>query len=146
MIAEGTPEERILFRNERLDPLYENIPGQWGGIIFLEGSRDNHLNFTTIRNAINGIRLGTPDQDTIPDIILQNIIVENMSNTGILSFTSDLYAENVLVNNCLEFNCANVAGGNYTYKQCTFANFCFYFLLRKRIRVFPCCPLSSTIQ
>ncbi len=128
IVADGIPEERIVFQNQRLDPSYENIPGQWGGIVLLEGSHDNYLNFTTIRNAVFGIRLGSPDQDTIPDIIMKNMIIENMSNAGILAFTSDLYAENVLINNCIDFNAANIAGGNYTYKQCTFANYGFNFI------------------
>ncbi|MCK5702237.1 MAG: right-handed parallel beta-helix repeat-containing protein, partial [Cyclobacteriaceae bacterium] len=126
--TEGTPEDRIIFRNDRLDPAYENIPGQWGGILFLEGSHGNSMNFTTLRNAEFGIRLGSPDKDTIPDIILKNMIIENMSNSGILSFNSDLYAENVLVNNCIELICGNIVGGNYTYKHCSFANYGFNFI------------------
>lgn len=128
LTTQGTADERIVFRNDRLDPQYENIPGQWGGIIFLEGTYANELNFTTIRNAIYGIRLGAPDQDTIPEVILKNTIIENMSHSGIISFSSDLYAENTLVNNCIEFICANIAGGNYTFKHCTFANFSQNFL------------------
>jgi len=128
IIAEGTPDDRILFQNQRQDPAYENLPGQWGGIVLLEGSHGNSMNFTTIRNAVYGIRLGSPDQDTIPDIVMKNMIIENMSNAGILAFTSDLYAENVLIDNCIEFNCGNIAGGNYTYKHCTFANYGYNFI------------------
>ncbi len=128
LIARGTVDDRILFRNERLDFSYENIPGQWGGIFFLEGSHGNIMNFTTIRNAEIGIRLGSPDNDTIPDLILKNSIIENMSNSGILSFTSDLYVENTLVNNCVDFTCGNIAGGNYVYKHCTFGNYGFNFI------------------
>jgi len=128
ILAEGTAEERIIFRNERLDPAYENIPGQWGGIFLLDGSHDNSMDFTVIRNAEFGIRLGSPDQDTIPDIIIKNSIIENMKNSGILAFTSDLYAENVLVNNCIELNVGNIGGGNYTYRHCTFANYGVNFI------------------
>lgn len=127
IIAKGTLEEQILFRNERLDSQYDNIPGQWGGIVLLPGSNNNTFENTMIRNAIFGIRLGAPDQDTIPDIVLKNVIIENMSNSGIINFTSDLYAENTLVNNCIEFNCANL-GGNYVYKHCTFANYSINFI------------------
>ncbi len=137
----GTADDRIVFSNERLDPAYENIHGQWGGLMFLEGSHGNYMNFTTIRNAEFGIRLGSPDQDTIPDIVLKNIIIENMSNSGILSFTSDLYAENVLINNCIELNCGNLAGGNYTFKHCTFANYNFNF-----IRQTPSFIISDNIE
>jgi hypothetical protein len=128
LISKGDAKERIVFRNDRLEIPYENIPGQWGGIIFLPGSRNNIIEFTTIRNAIYGIRLGTPDQDTIPDVVLKNVMIENMSHSGIINFTSDLYAENTLVNNCIEFICANIAGGNYTYKHCTFANYGLNFI------------------
>lgn len=123
MIAEGIEDERIAFSHIRQEPRYDNVPGQWGGLIFLEGTYGNILDFCIIRNATYGIRLGAPDADTIPDVIVRNTIIENISRSGILSFTSDLYAENTLVNNCLEFACANVAGGNFTFLHCTFANY-----------------------
>jgi len=126
--AEGTASERITFRNERLDFAYENLPGQWGGLIFLEGSHGNNLNFCVIRNAQYGVRLGSPDNDTIPDVLITNTIIENMSNSGILAFTSDLYAENVLVNNCFELNVGSLAGGNYTFNHCTIANYGLDFI------------------
>jgi hypothetical protein len=123
LLVRGTPEERVQFRNVRLDATYENIPGQWGGIVFLEGTYDNRINFASIRNAIYGIRLGAPDSDTIPELVIENTIIENMSHSGILAFTSDLLAENTLINNCVQFVCANIAGGNYTYRHCTMANY-----------------------
>lgn len=122
LIAEGTADERIIFRNDRLEPKYDGA-GQWKGIIFLPGTYGNQFNYSIIRNATNGIYLGSPDKDTIPEVVLKNTIIENMSNSGILSFTSDLYAENVLVNNCFELSCGNIGGGNYTYRHCTFANY-----------------------
>jgi hypothetical protein len=121
--AAGTAEKRIIIRNERLDPAYENIPDQWRGIVFLPGSKDNLIEYTTIRNAFFGIYLGTPDNDTIADLSLKNVIIENMAHSGLISYTSDLYAENVLIDNCIIANCANFAGGNYTFKHCTFANY-----------------------
>lgn len=141
IIANGTHDERITFRNVRLEKRYENIPGQWGGILLLEGSHNNLFNFNVIRNAEFGIRLGSPDQDTIPDVVVANTIIENMSNSGILAFTSDLYAENVLINNCMQLVVGNLAGGNYTYKHCTFANYGYNFR-----RETPSIFLSDNIQ
>jgi hypothetical protein len=121
--AEGKADNRILFRNERLDEDYKNLPGQWGGLIFLEGSEDNRLEYTDIRNAEYGLRIGTPDPDTIPDVIVKNVRIENTSVGGILAFTSDLWVENTLVDISAGYVLANLAGGNYHYDHCTFANY-----------------------
>jgi len=127
LTVNGTASERVLFSNDRMEPLYQDAPGQWGGILFLEGSADNRVNFAVIRNAQYGLRLGTPDADTIPDLVVSNTIIENMSRSGIINFTSDLHAINTLVNNCKEFTVANIGGGNYLYEHCTFANYGFSF-------------------
>jgi hypothetical protein len=117
----GSAEEPVLFRNVRLD--IEDAPGQWVGILFLEGSTDNVMDHAIIRNAEFGVRLGTPDQDTIPDLVLSNTIIENMSSFGVLAFTSDLWAYNLLINNCINSTAGHFAGGHYTYQHCTIANY-----------------------
>ncbi len=125
LLAEGdsSSADHILFRNQRLDPAYENQPGQWGGIVFLEGSHNNRLRYCDIRNAEVGVRLGTPDDDAEPDVVLENCRLENHLQAGILCYTSDLQATNTLVANCVGPAVANLAGGNYQYVHCTFANF-----------------------
>ncbi|MDH5602602.1 MAG: right-handed parallel beta-helix repeat-containing protein, partial [Cyclobacteriaceae bacterium] len=119
----GTPDQRVLFTNDRRDEFYKDAPGQWEGIYFLEGSISNHLSFTDIRNGVLGIRLGAPDNDTIPEVVLSETRIENMSEYGILTFTSDLTATNTLVNSCRLGCVGNFAGGNYRYTHCTFSNF-----------------------
>ena len=137
----GTAENKVLFTNDRFDERFANAPGQWGGIIFLPGSNDNVINHAEIRNAEVGIYLGTPDDDTEPDLIVSNTRIENIGgNTvlpvvgnlvqpgfGIIAITSDLYAYNTLINNCAVNALGNYAGGNYRYEHCTFANFSFDF-------------------
>jgi len=125
LLVEGTSQEPVQFRNDRFDEPFNSIPGQWGGIVFLEGSKDNNIDFADIRNAEVGIRVGAPDPDTIPEVIIQNTKIENILTSGILGFTSDIYTVNTLIDNCGEFVVANLAGGNYTYKHCTIANFGF---------------------
>ncbi len=132
----GTSEKRIIIRNDRLEPHYENALGQWGGIFFLEGSKENRMDFVTIRNGQIGLRVGTPDNDTVPDLIVKNTIIENMSQAGLLSFTSDVYLDNTLINNCRELVVGNFAGGNYTYLNCTFANYSFDFIRKTSVSYF----------
>ncbi|MEQ8925531.1 MAG: choice-of-anchor Q domain-containing protein [Fulvivirga sp.] len=148
--AVGTPEERITFINDRFDEGFENAPGQWGGIVFLQGSKNNVIGYSDIRNANVGIYLGTPDDDNDPDLVLSNTRIENIGgNTvvptidslvqpgyGILAISSDLQATTVLVNNCEINTLANIAGGNYEYRHCTFGNFSFDFFRRDPSIVF----------
>lgn len=117
----GLADQPVLFRNVRLD--IENAPGQWVGMLFLEGSTDNRIDHAIIRNAEFGVRLGTPDNDTIPDLVISNSIIENMSGFGVLAFTSDLWAYNVLINNCINAAAGHFAGGHYIYQHCTLANY-----------------------
>ena len=123
LIAEGDSANHVVFRNSRLDPLYEHQPGQWKGILFVEGSHSNRLRFTDIRNAMIGIRLGTPDNNDEPDLVLENCRLENHLQAGILCYTSDLEATNTLIANSAGPAVANLAGGNYRYIHCTFVNY-----------------------
>ena len=48
-------ENQIIFEGDRLEPFFENIPGQWGTIWLLDGSFDNEFSCCTIKNASVGI-------------------------------------------------------------------------------------------
>jgi hypothetical protein len=116
--VEGTTENPVLIRNVRLD--YEKARGQWQGLVFLPGSDDNHIRNASIRNADVGLWLNTFDEDNLPDLTLENVALEHMSSAAILAVNSDLYAANVLTNNCESFTALHMGGGNYTYEHCTF--------------------------
>jgi len=130
----GTPEARVLFRNLRTGGDFDNLPGQWTGLIFADQSHDNLIEYADIRNAINGIRIGAPDDDDIPDLTINNCKIENMASNltteftggyGILSLTSDIEINNTLINHCTTSSVGLFAGGNYHLNHCTLANFSF---------------------
>ena len=123
----GAADDRVLFINDRFDGNFGLYPGQWGGIVFLEGSKNNEMRYSDVRNAEVGIWLGTPDDDDLADLVLENCIIENMSASGVLAFTSDLEMTNCLVNNAGQFAFAGLAGGNYILQHNTFANYAFGF-------------------
>ena len=122
----GSAKEPVLFSNSRLD--IKDAFGHWRGILFATSSRNNKIDHAVIRNAINGIFIGTPDKDTIPDLVLSNTKIENMANLGLWCNNSDVLAYNILINNCVSGTVWNLAGGNYQYYHCTFANFSFDFI------------------
>lgn len=130
----GTHEERVLFRNLRTGGDFDNLPGQWTGLIFGDQSHDNLIEYADIRNAVNGVFFGAPDDDDIPDLILNNCKIENMAGNliapfidgyGILAFTSDIEINNTLINSCATSSIGLLAGGNYTLNHCTLTNFYF---------------------
>ncbi|MFY0654398.1 MAG: hypothetical protein JXQ96_20345 [Cyclobacteriaceae bacterium] len=118
----GTLDNKIIVRNTRLDEKFDVAPGQWDGIYFLEGSFDNKIDHAIISNGMNGLRIGTPDENKDFDLEISNTIIEHMSNAGILAFNSDVRAYNTVVYNCDQYVLGNFLGGNYEYQHCTFVN------------------------
>ncbi len=119
----GTADKRVLFTNDRLDEPFASAPGQWNGLVFLPGSDNNTIQFADIRNAVNGIWLGTPDNDTLPDLVLSNSHLENMLQSAVLAFTSDLDMTNCLLANTGQFVFAGLAGGHYRLTHNTLTNY-----------------------
>ncbi|MEQ8555849.1 MAG: right-handed parallel beta-helix repeat-containing protein [Cyclobacteriaceae bacterium] len=134
LIVEGEKDSLVTFRNTRFDENYLEAPGQWGdpqigsGIIFYPQSQGNKLSYCIIENASSGIYMGVPDEDDDFDLEISNTIIRHMTRYGIISFTSDIKAENSLIYNCGSSLVANLAGGNYEYIHCTLSNYPNFFL------------------
>ncbi len=120
--AVGDSANHIIFGNARFDGIYDRVPGQWDGIYFLEGSTDNEITYAEIFNGQIGLRVGTPDDDDIPDVVVSNTEIFNMSTAGILAFTSDIDVTNTLIYNCGNYLVGGFVGGNYNFRHCTFSN------------------------
>jgi len=125
LTALGASSERITITNSRFDSGFDQVPGQWNGIYFLEGSSGNRISYADISNGEVGLRIGTPDDDADPDLIIENSRIYNMSFSGILAFTSDVSATNCLIYNCGTYLVGNFAGGNYNYRHCTISSISF---------------------
>jgi hypothetical protein len=129
--ANGTFENPIEFDDDRLEQYRTDVPGYWYGVLFVEGSKDNEMDFCTIKNAQWGVRLGTPDSDTIPDLIIKNSYIYNISTAGIVAYTSDILGINCVITGCAQSAVACLAGGSYTFINCTFALGNYLFSNRK---------------
>ncbi len=123
----GNETKNVQLGSFRNDGDFEGALGQWTGILFGENSKNNQISYALIENATTGIRFGTPDNDTIPDLIIQNTEIRNMADAGIFCLNSDVLIQNTLINNCLKRTFAAGAGGNYYFYNNTFANFGFNF-------------------
>lgn len=119
--GEANDSSRIIFRGDRLDPYYRDYPGSWPGIYFGRSSRNNILNYTVIKNAYQGV-ITELFQDASIKINLNNCIIDNIYDAGIISLASTVRATNCLISNCGS-NIAIAAGGAYFFDNCTVASY-----------------------
>lgn len=127
--VKGDSGNHVVFRNTRFDGDYgRSAPGQWDAIYFLEGSKNNEIEYADIENGVIGLRIGSPDDDEEFDVVVRNTSIRHMSLYGIQSLTSDVFLSNTEVYNCGIGLVASVLGGNYLYEHCTFSNFRSDFL------------------
>jgi hypothetical protein len=121
--AEGTLENPIIFTNDRLDEPFVSAAGQWGGIVFLEDSKDNYFKHTTIKNALFGVNLNIFNPDNEPDLVMENCLVGNMAISSVISLNSDFAAINSVFYNTASGTVSHTGGGSAYYTHCTIANY-----------------------
>ena len=127
----GSLSMPIVYQSDRLDSHsiidYSNTPGQWGKIWILPGSINNKLEYSIIKNGKIGLHVdGFDDISLLPNtpiLDIQNSIIYNMSEIGILGQGTKIRAKNLLIANCGVHLLGLNIGGDYDFKHCTFANF-----------------------
>ena len=112
-------ENEVIFEGDRLEPDFENVPGQWGTIWLTDGSTNNAFNYMTIKNATIGLLIQNNDGTTVS---VKNTQIYNSTNYGILAQTAKINGENVVINNAGQASLACTYGGNYTFTHSTFNN------------------------
>jgi len=124
LVVQGTREDPVVFSGDRLEEMYENIPGQWSGIYFLNGSEHNVIDYAVIKNGIYGVHLGNLySADSFPDIHIRNTIIKHMNFAGISSVGARIQAENCVIANCGSYALLLTTGGDYRFVHCTIANY-----------------------
>ncbi|OUS00749.1 hypothetical protein A9Q86_08290 [Flavobacteriales bacterium 33_180_T64] len=114
-------ENEVIFQGDRLEPLFEDVPGQWGTIWLFNGSQDIDINYATIKNGTVGLLAEGNQNDN--KLNITNTQIYNSSNFGILARASSVTAENVVINNSGQSSFAGTYGGRYNFTHCTIANY-----------------------
>lgn len=128
----------VRFQGDRREARYTDAPGQWGGIEFDPGSRDNVVRFTEIKNSSFGLLVFNPQNlSPRPNVLVENSVLKNISSAslafangglsldgaGILGLSADFTVRNTLLTNCGEYAVWAVQGGVYQFDYCTIANY-----------------------
>jgi len=140
----GTLDEPVLFRGDRLEAWFNNDFAQWSRIWINEGANVN-INYAIITNAQVGIQVEPFPDDKITVtpyslVNIENTIIRNTQFNGVLSRFL-----NVNMTNCLIANngasSLQLEGGQYTMKHLTIAN---YFTQQER--KVPACYVSNAVS
>lgn len=135
LVCNGTFTQPVIFNGDRLDDPYKNFPASWPGIYFRATSKDNLLQFTSIKNAFQAVVVLQPSVNTNPKLILKQSIIDNAFDAGLLCNNSNVLAENCLFSN----NGKSVyieKGGVYSFTHCTVAAYSNNFVLHQKPAVY----------
>jgi hypothetical protein len=118
----GTLENPVVFRGDRLDDIltdipYDDAPNQWDRIALLGTSSNNKIDHAIIRNATIGLQM------EFTDLVLTNTIIRNMSYSGIFSVFAEINAYNCVIADCQAGNINVFLGGKYNFNHVTVANY-----------------------
>lgn len=116
-------ENEVILEGDRLEPFFSNIPGQWGSIWLMDGSINNTINYTSIKNASVGILVDGNPNDATAKLTITNTQIYNSSNSGILGRNTSITAKNVVINNSGQSSFAGTLGGKYNVTHSTIANY-----------------------
>lgn len=137
LVVNGTVDEPVYFQGDRLEKVYQNVPGQWGawrefegggmylygGIHFAVGSKDNLINYAVIRNAHKGIQADSLGASSNPMLTISNTRIENMSSYCLNAHGSNIRAWNCIFANSGYYCLTLLYGGDYEFYHCTMANY-----------------------
>ncbi len=114
----GAPNQKVIFRTDRMDDRSDSIPNAWGKIKLKSPNNSvlNTINYAVIRGANTGLEV----QDSRLDI--SNTKIQNNENFGLLAYNSIINGRNLVLTNA-NLATLGLEGGSYDFRQCTFANY-----------------------
>ncbi len=122
--------DRVYFRGDRMDDPYKDYPASWPGIFFQTSSKDNVLNYAVIKNAYQAIGIQDPSTNPNPKLTLNECVIDNAYDAGIVSLNSSIRARNCLITNCGK-NLLLAKGGDYQFTHCTVVTYANRFIDHK---------------
>lgn len=123
---EGTLENPVTLRGDRLDNMFKNqpydrTPGLWGGIQFTKESYDNQINYADIHSGTYGIRVDSCDISS-PTLRIENSVIHTVSNHGLDVRMAQVFVGNSQITNT-GGDCVHVRGGDLQFVHCTIGRF-----------------------
>lgn len=128
MLANGTAEEPITFRGDRLDHVvgeisFDVMSGQWGGVIFTPPTMGNVLKHVIMKGSSIGMHCSNNYNDTTRCALkLINCVLTNSASTCLVAQACYVQAIGTEFSDAAE-GVVYLGGGKMMMSQCTFANY-----------------------
>lgn len=123
LFIEGSRGKPVIFQGTRRESYYSDVPGQWGGILIMDGGKAvaEHLR---LKNSYRGIQVGEVGPKGInvdrAELTISNSFIQNVVDYGILGLKSKISAVNNQFADCGEGGFAGYQGGVYQLWHNTF--------------------------
>ncbi len=114
-------QNEVTFEGDRLEPDFEDVPGQWGTVLIFSGA-SNNINHLTLKNSTVGLFMQRNVVATTPNLYITNSQFYGCSSFGILARNSTITGKNLVINSAGQANLYCSQGGNYDFTHCTFNN------------------------
>ncbi len=118
LIVEGTLEEPVIFKGDRLESEFDDEPGQWTGLWLQAGTKGHSIEHCIVRNSIIGIRV-----DSAAELTLRNSQIYNTASSGLIGVHAKITAENCLFHTNTGFGIQLEYGGEYEFNYCTVGSY-----------------------
>lgn len=129
LLAEGTIDKPVIFRGDRLDRLFDNLPydntsNRWGGIHFYEKSSGNVMSQCDVHSGQYGVLLDSLCVDVSGEVALtmKNCVIHNVEGDAFHAQDSKALVIGTQISNSLG-NTVSLLGGSYTFVHCTIAQY-----------------------
>lgn len=119
----GSATSPVKFQGDRLEPEYEEEPGQWRFIWLSSLSKDNLIDWAEIKNGTIGVLCDSFGGSPNPTVRITNTKIKNMTLAGVFGRCSSVHGDNLEISNCAQYCVAIAYGGSCQFRQCTFANY-----------------------
>ncbi|NHF59272.1 hypothetical protein FK220_007970 [Flavobacteriaceae bacterium TP-CH-4] len=116
-------EQEVIFEGDRLEPEFEDVPGQWGTLWLSEGSLNNQIDHLTIKNATIGLLVEGNDPQGASTLSIKNSRIYNSSSVNLWARTASIDAENLVLGSAGNISLYCNLGGSYAFTHTTIANY-----------------------
>ncbi len=126
--ANGTRQNPIIIRGDRLDRLFDSVPyayagGSWNGI-YLQADQPHtyQLNYMDILSGNVGLSCYSEGTDVLPNLRMDGCRIHNHTLYGLILNNIDAYVTNTEISNCASY-CVYCDGGKHDFVHTTVASY-----------------------